>query len=295
MSLIGCCLLVFYVSGFGKDTIVVGSLFISEMLDGQLTEVSRGEVWRLFTPIFLHFNFLHLGINVACLFIYGTQLENHSAPTLLFLVLLIAIISNFTQFILSGPAFGGFSGISYGLIGFVFVHEKLSLNSNLKIRPVFASFMMVFFVLGFVGIFFGLANWAHLCGLIIGFLVGLVRVDTGVPKGIRSLVGLLRVDKGIKVSFVNSVGLTREVKVGFSWAAFFFGGFPFFFRGMPVQGIIWVILSLLSLGISNLILPFLINKLSAHHYLENGYTPTGSDWDTAGPLWGIDTTIAKAN
>lgn len=282
MSLIGICLAVFFVSSFGQDTIIVGSLFISEMLDGQLTEVLRGEVWRLFTPIFLHFNFIHLGINVACLFIYGTQLENHSALTFLFLVLLIAIISNFTQFALSGPAFGGFSGICYGLIGFVFVHEKLSHNSNLKIRPWFASFMMVFFVLGFVGIFGGIANWTHLCGLIIGSLVGLVRVDTGVPKGIM-------------VSFVNSVGLTREVKVGYSWTAFFFGGFPFFFRGMPVQGIIWVILSLLSLGISNLILPFLINKLSAHHYLENGYTPTGSNWDIAGPVWGIDTTIAKAN
>ena len=168
------------------------------------------------------------------------------------------------------------------MIGFVFVHEKLSLNSNLKIRPWFALIMIAIFVLGFAGIFGAASNGAHLCGLIIGSLLGLVRVDNGVPRGTM-------------VSFVNSVGLTREVKVGYSWTAFFFGGFPFFFRGMPVQGIIWVILSLLTLGTSNLILPFLINKLSAHHYLENGYTPKGSNWDIAGPVWGIDTTIAKAN
>ena len=114
MSLIGICLAVFFVSSFAPDTTIVGSLFISEKLDGQLSEVLRGEIWRLFTPIFVHFSFFHLGINVACLFIYGTQLENHSALTFLFLVLLIAIISNFTQFALFGPLFGGFSGVCFG-------------------------------------------------------------------------------------------------------------------------------------------------------------------------------------
>jgi len=91
------------------------------------------------------------------------------------------------------------------------------------------------------------------------------------------------------VSMKNETGITRQVKVGFSWTAFFFGGFPFFFRGMPIQGIIWIVLALLTFGISNLILMFIINKQTAHHYLENGYKPVGSGWDVAGTQWDIST------
>ena len=38
------------------------------------------------------------------------------------------------------------------------------------------------------------------------------------------------------VQLSNETGVVREVKVGASWTAFFFGGFPFFFRGMAIQG-----------------------------------------------------------
>jgi hypothetical protein len=50
------------------------------------------------------------------------------------------------------------------------------------------------------------------------------------------------------------------------------------------------------LGISNLILPFLINKLSAHHYLlRMAIAPTGS-LGHSGSCSGVSTqTIAKAN
>lgn len=91
------------------------------------------------------------------------------------------------------------------------------------------------------------------------------------------------------VSMTNDAGLTRQVKVGFSWTAFFFGGLPFFFRGMPLQGIIWVALSMITFGLSNLVLMFLINKQTAHYYLENGYKVAGPGWDVAGAKWGITT------
>jgi len=85
----------------------------------------------------------------------------------------------------------------------------------------------------------------------------------------------------------NQAGVIRQVKVGFSWTAFFFGGFPFFFRGMAVQGIIWIVLAIVTGGLSNLVLMFIINKQTAHYYLENGYNPTGAGWDVAGATWGI--------
>jgi len=32
---------------------------------------------------------------------------------------------------------------------------------------------------------------------------------------------------------------------------------------------------------------FMINKQTAHHYLENGYKPTGVGWDVVSQKWGI--------
>lgn len=85
------------------------------------------------------------------------------------------------------------------------------------------------------------------------------------------------------VSMKNDAGLVRQVKVGFCWTAFFFGPLPFFFRGMPQNGFIWCCLPV----IGNFVLPFKMNKYTAHYYLEHGYKPIGKGWNTAAPLWGV--------
>ena len=89
------------------------------------------------------------------------------------------------------------------------------------------------------------------------------------------------------VKFRNEMGINREVKVGFSWTSFFFGGFPFLFRGMPLHGLGWIFLAIITFGISNLILCFIINKQTAVYYLENGYKPEGPNWDVAASKWDV--------
>ena len=89
------------------------------------------------------------------------------------------------------------------------------------------------------------------------------------------------------VQLKNDAGLVRQVKVGFSWTTFFFGGFVFFFRGMSTHGMIWVLLTLVTMGFSNLFLMFMINKMTAHYYLEHGYKTVGEGWNVAGSKWGI--------
>lgn len=92
----------------------------------------------------------------------------------------------------------------------------------------------------------------------------------------------------MEVSFKNNAGVVRSVKVGFSWTIFFFGGFPFFFRGLSLHAVAFVVLGILTWGISNVLLAFIGNKMTARHYLENGYLPYGNGWDYAGPTWGVD-------
>ena len=89
------------------------------------------------------------------------------------------------------------------------------------------------------------------------------------------------------VSFRNDVGLVKQVKAGVSWLAFFFGALPFFFRGMWGLGLAWLLIGGMTLGLSNFVLMFLMNKQMAHYYLERGYHPVGDGWDGAGVAWGV--------
>ena len=87
------------------------------------------------------------------------------------------------------------------------------------------------------------------------------------------------------VSMKNDAGVIRTVEVGFSWAALLFGGIPFFFRGMPAYGMVWLVLTFITAGISNLFLAFMINAQTARYYLDRGYHPIGKGWEIAGPAW----------
>ena len=94
----------------------------------------------------------------------------------------------------------------------------------------------------------------------------------------------------MKVSFINTnSGINRQVKVGFSWTCFFFGGIPFFFRGMFWYGLAFLFLNVITMGLSSVILAFLANKLTATYYLDHGYRPDTQrpGWDYAAAKWGM--------
>lgn len=86
----------------------------------------------------------------------------------------------------------------------------------------------------------------------------------------------------------NQAGVTRSVKVGLSWVNLFFGGIPFFFRGMPIHGAIGTFLMFISFWISNLILWWVGNRMTVLYYLDIGYTPIGDNWADACVEWGLD-------
>lgn len=173
LSLIITCVAVFLVSGMGNNTQIVGGLFISEKMNGQLSEIANGEVWRFFTPIFLHFNYLHIIFNMFWLHDLGSQIERRKgAKFFITFLLLISLISNLFQFVFSGPAFGGMSGVVYGLFGYVWVKNRLDPADGFRLDPTVAMIMFGFFLLCFTGIFGGIANWAHAGGLAVGLAWG---------------------------------------------------------------------------------------------------------------------------
>ena len=169
LSLIITSVGVFLLSAYGKNTQAVGKLFMSETMGGQLSEVLSGEIWRLITPIFLHFGFWHILFNMFWLHDLGNQIEaKKGCKFFVTFVAILAIFSNFSQFIISGPNFGGMSGVVYGLFGYVWIKSKLDPGDGFQLDPIIAMVLFGFFVICFTGIFGGVANWAHAGGLVVG-------------------------------------------------------------------------------------------------------------------------------
>ena len=138
-----------------------------------LAEVADGQVWRLFTPVFLHFSLWHLIFNLMWMQDLGTLLEG-KIGTWRFagVVALVALISNLAQYAAGGADFGGMSGVVYGVFGYLWMRGKLDFHFGLYISPMTSGLLMVYLALGIFGVLGPTANAAHFSGLLAGAALG---------------------------------------------------------------------------------------------------------------------------
>ncbi len=138
-----------------------------------LLEIRHGQVWRLITPIFLHFGIFHLLFNLLWLRDFGAILERRTG-TLHFAggVVLIAVLSNLAQYIVGGAGFGGMSGVVYGLFGYLWMRGKVDASYTGLLSPMTATILLVYLGLGLFGLFPHIANTAHIAGLLTGMALG---------------------------------------------------------------------------------------------------------------------------
>lgn len=162
-----------------------------ELVNGKpVFDSIHGQYWRLVTPAFLHFGWLHIVFNSLWLWELGGKVERvmgHLNMFLLFLV--IALVSNGSQYAFGGDGlFGGMSGVVYGLLGFSWVAPLLQPAWRIRPTPTLMLFMVGWLVLCMVGLvevlgFGAIANAAHLggllCGAILGALFGMLSVREG--------------------------------------------------------------------------------------------------------------------
>jgi GlpG protein len=140
---------------------------------GELTEVMAGQVWRLITPIFLHFGVLHLLFNLLWLYDLGGMVEGRQGSgRLAVLVTAIGVGSNVAQFFVNGPNFGGMSGVVYGLLGYIWMRGKNDPGSGLFLHPQTVLMMLVWFFICLTPWIPGVANTVHAVGLIMGMAWG---------------------------------------------------------------------------------------------------------------------------
>ena len=140
---------------------------------------TAGEYWRFVTPAFLHFGIFHVVFNSLWLWEFGRRVELVSGRSA-YLVLMLALASgsNAGQYLWDGPVlFGGLSGVVYGLVGYVWIRNRVAPNPLLNVQPGII-YMLIGWLLiclfGIVDMFIngGVANGAHVSGLLIGMLAG---------------------------------------------------------------------------------------------------------------------------
>ncbi|MCK5689903.1 rhomboid family intramembrane serine protease [Myxococcota bacterium] len=138
-----------------------------------LADVFSGQVWRLITPIFIHFGILHLVFNMWWMKDLSVLVELRKGKLFLVLfVLIAAVASNLGQYFASGPMFGGMSGVVYALLGYIWMKGRYAPREGMGLHPQTVAFMVGWFLLGVFGIIGHMANWAHGLGLVVGVLIG---------------------------------------------------------------------------------------------------------------------------
>ncbi|MFJ4445727.1 rhomboid family intramembrane serine protease [Pseudomonas sp. NPDC089422] len=143
--------------------------------------LAEGQWWRLVSPMLLHFGVLHLAMNGLWYWELGKRIELRQGPWLLLgLTLLFSLVSNLAQHYTSGPSlFGGLSGVLYGLLGHVWLYQWLAPNPHFNLPKGVLVMMLIWLVICLTGVvgqlgFGQIANAAHVGGLLIGCLTGLL-------------------------------------------------------------------------------------------------------------------------
>ncbi|MGB9674490.1 MAG: rhomboid family intramembrane serine protease [Anaerolineales bacterium] len=135
-------------------------------------EIIQGQLWRLFTPMFLHGSILHIGFNMYALYLFGPSLEGRFGHgRFLTLYLLGGFAGNVMSFIFSAAYSLGSSTAIFGLLGaeMVFSYQNQKLLGN-RARRILINVMIVAGINLIIGLSPGIDNWGHVGGLLGGTL-----------------------------------------------------------------------------------------------------------------------------
>jgi GlpG protein len=182
------CALLGLVSMWGSSLEMLAPLYITSiesvgsMIQWKpgLPEIRSGEVWRIWSPMLIHFGFMHLLFNMLWFVTLGSMVEvRESTRRLMLLILLVGGASNLAQFWLAGPYFGGMSGVVYGLLGYAWMKCRYQPESGYQLSMNSVTLMMIWYFLCLLEIIPQAANTAHTVGLLAGFILGYLSARLG--------------------------------------------------------------------------------------------------------------------
>ncbi len=148
------------------------------LLEDAAAAVAAGQWWRFVSPAFVHFGIIHLLFNLLWLADLGRRIESsQSSMRLLLVVAVTALCANLSQYWhVPGSAFGGMSGVVYGLLGYCWLAGRRT--PRLQLPAGVVAFLLGWMLLCMTGIFsvigIHVANAAHVGGFVTGLLLALL-------------------------------------------------------------------------------------------------------------------------
>jgi len=175
-------------TGFG---LIGGSVTLQSLADaGAIVPIyvtQNGEYWRLVSGAFLHGGLFHLAVNMFSLYVLGRIIESIGGSMRMAVIYVVSmIVSGLAVAWFSGPTdvTVGASGAIFGLFGALFAMGfKLGPPGMAMVRANIGILVINLAITFFVP---GIAMWAHIGGLIIGFVVAYVIFFP--PKPVRASV-----------------------------------------------------------------------------------------------------------
>ena len=161
-------------------------LYVAEDGDS-FASVRKGQIWRFITPMFLHGDEFHLAFNMLWIFFLGSAIERlHGSVFFAVLVLLTQLggmvlqvglpVADWLPETLHGnPNVIGASGAVYGLFGFLWIRPMVERRYPIHLVPTNVVIMLVWLVACMTPLVPGVANGAHLGGLLAGMGLGAIR------------------------------------------------------------------------------------------------------------------------
>ena len=137
--------------------------------------IQAGQYWRFITPVLLHGNILHIGVNMYSLYVIGPGLERHYGHWQFLLLYVVCGITGVAASVIFSDANSlGASTAIFGLLGAygallfqnrrIFSGARAALNQVLRVAALNL----------LLGLAPGIDNWGHMGGLLGGVIVGLI-------------------------------------------------------------------------------------------------------------------------
>lgn len=177
---IGACLAIFFLEigyGFWRYNTWTGSQNITVLVDlgAKVNElILLGQVWRLFSAMFLHIGVMHLLFNMWALFAIGRLVEGYYGSVRYALIYLLGgLFGSLASFAFSESISAGASGAVFALTGATSVYFfRYRENFGAHGRAVLQNMILIIVI----NLAFGLAgsgvdNWGHIGGLVGGVLL----------------------------------------------------------------------------------------------------------------------------
>lgn len=162
------------------DWLMDASLWSGEKLD--FTSFWQNDVVRWWSPALIHLSLMHIVMNSFWWWVLAKEIElNDGHVALIALTLTLAVGAGYAQYLAVGPYFAGLSGVTYGLMGWVWGRQYRYRTAPMPCYQLpywLFPFMMVAMVFMIVldGVWgeMNIGHESHIAGALLGVIIAML-------------------------------------------------------------------------------------------------------------------------